>query len=87
LSIFFEILQKHSLSSLPSDPSWKLDILGHNCHPLGMDCKQVVILKQTHKVGLSCLLEGKDSMALERKISLHIKKEKTQILQIAPGTN
>ncbi len=35
-----------------------------------MDCTQIGILKKTHKVGLSCFLECKNSMALETKISL-----------------
>ena len=36
-----------------------------------MDGAQVGVLKQTNKVRLSSLLEGKHSMALETQISLH----------------
>ena len=42
-----------------------------------MDGAQVGVLKQANKVGLSSLLEGKHSMALEAKISLHGSSRKT----------
>lgn len=37
-----------------------------------MDCTEVCVLEQTHKVGLSSLLQGKDSRALETQISLEV---------------
>ncbi len=70
LIFWFFFLQYKSSGPLASDAPGKLDVLGHYSHPLCMDCTQIGILKKTHKVGLSCLLECKNSMALETKISL-----------------
>ena len=60
------------LSTLATDAASQLDVLGHDCHTLGMDSTQVGILKQTHQVGLGSFLECHDSRGLEAKVSLEI---------------
>lgn len=67
------------LSTLTPDPPSQLDILGHDCNTLGMDGTEIGVLKQTHEVCLSCLLESQHSMALETQISLKTKKKKWPI--------
>ena len=62
------------LSPLAANPPSQLNVLGHDGHALGMDGAQVSVLEQTNKVCLCSLLESKDSMALETKISLHNKE-------------
>jgi hypothetical protein len=73
--LVFFFLQYKSSGPLSSDAPGKLDVLGHYSHPLCMDCTQIGILKKTHKVGLSCFLECKNSMALETKISLQTRNK------------
>jgi hypothetical protein len=41
------------LRALASDAAGKLDVLGHNCHTLGVDGGKVGVLKKTYKVSLS----------------------------------
>ena len=50
----------------------KLDILGHDCHTLGVDGTQVCIFKETDEVGLRSFLQGQDSSGLETEIRLEI---------------
>ena len=57
-----------ALSALSTDAAGELDILGHDGHPLGMDSCQVCVLKQTHQVGLSGLLQCQDRAALEAQV-------------------
>lgn len=45
-----------SLCSLPSDPPRKLDVLGHDRDPLGVNGTQVGVLKQADEVSLTCFL-------------------------------
>jgi len=61
-----------SLSTLASDSSGQLDVLGHDGNALGVDGAQVGVLKQANQVGLRSFLEGTDSSALETKISLEV---------------
>ena len=60
------------LGSLASDSAGKLDVLWHDGHPLSMNCCQVGVLKESHKISLSCLLEGQHSTGLEAQVSLEI---------------
>ena len=60
------------LSSLSTDPPGKLDVLGHDGDPLGVDGAQVGVLKQTNKVGLAGLLESHDGGGLESEVSLEV---------------
>ena len=61
-----------SLSSLSTDPPGKLDVLGHDGDPLGMDGTEVGILKESHKVGLTGLLKSHHGRALESQVGLEI---------------
>jgi len=61
-----------SLSTLASDSSGQLDVLGHDSHALGVDGAEVGVLEQTNQVGLRSFLEGTDSSALETQIGLEV---------------
>ena len=60
------------LGTLSTDPSGKLDVLGHDGDPLGMDGAQVGVLEQTNKVGLAGLLQGHHRRALEPQVGLEV---------------
>ena len=60
------------LGSFTTNATSQLDVLGHDSHPLSMDCCQVGILKETHKVSLSRLLKSQDSAGLKPQISLEV---------------
>jgi hypothetical protein len=47
-----------------------MNIFGHDGDPLGMDGTQVGVLEETHEIGLCCLLQSKDRMALETQVTL-----------------
>nr|AFK34563.1 unknown [Lotus japonicus] len=74
--IFFSffLLTKHilQLSPFTTNTSSKLDVLGHNGHPLSMDSTEIGILKQSNKISFSSFLKSKYSMALEPQISLEV---------------
>jgi hypothetical protein len=55
------ITNSRHLRALASDAAGKLDVLGHDCHTLGMDGGKVGILEKTDKVSLSGFLESKNS--------------------------
>ena len=59
-------------SPLAADPPGQLDVLGHDGHPLGMDCTQVGVLEEAHQVCLTGLLKSHHSRALEPQVSLEI---------------
>jgi len=61
-----------SLSTLASDSSGQLDVLGHDGNALGVDGAQVGVLEQANEVGLRSFLEGTDGSALETEISLEV---------------
>jgi histone H3 len=65
-------MKRVGLSPLATDAPGQLDVLGHDGDTLGMDGSQVGVLKETHKVGLSSLLEGEDGRGLEAEISLEV---------------
>ena len=73
-SVFQRIAKCTILNSSPlaSDPPGQLNILGHDGDPLGMDGAEVGVLKETHKISLTGLLECHNSGALEAQISLEI---------------
>ena len=68
----FQKLDSNILSSLSSDSSGKLDVLGHDGDPLGVDGAQVGVLEETDQVSLAGLLERHDSRRLEPQISLEV---------------
>ena len=67
-----ERLSWKKLSSLSSDSSGQLDVLGHDGDSLGVDGAQVGVLKESNKVSLTSLLESHDSRGLESKVSLEV---------------
>ncbi|KAL0913870.1 hypothetical protein M5K25_017362 [Dendrobium thyrsiflorum] len=52
--------------------SIKLDVLGHDGNPFGVDSAQICVFKETNKVCLRCLLQSQHGMALETQIRLEI---------------
>ena len=61
-----------SLSSLATDTTGQLDVLGHDGHSLGVDGAQVGVLKQTNQVSFAGFLQGHDSRALETQVGLEV---------------
>jgi len=49
-----------------------VDVLGHDGHPLGVDCCQVGVLEQAHQVGLGGLLQGQHGAGLEAQVGLEV---------------
>lgn len=49
------------LGAFATDTASQLDILWHDGNTLSMDSTQVGVLKETNKVSLCCLLQGKNS--------------------------
>jgi hypothetical protein len=64
--------QAADLGPFATDTASELNILGHDCHTLGVDCTQVGILEKTDQVRLSSLLEGEDSSRLETKVRFEV---------------
>jgi len=60
------------LSTLATDSSGKLDVLGHDGDTLGVDGAQVSVLKQANEVSLRSLLQSHDSAGLETQVSLEV---------------
>jgi hypothetical protein len=56
--------------SLSSDSAGQLDVLGHDCDSLGVDCTQVGIFEEPDQVGFSRLLQGQHCLALEPQVAL-----------------
>ena len=61
-----------SLSSLSSDPSSQLDVLGHDRDSLGVDRAQVGVLEQADQIALAGFLQSHDGSALEPQVSLEV---------------
>jgi len=61
---------KLNLTALSTDTTGQLNVLGHDGNTFGVNGTQVGILKETHKVGLSCLLKSKNSRSLKTQITL-----------------
>lgn len=55
------------LSALSTDAACQLDVFGHNSDTLGMDGTQVSVLKQTHQVCLTSLLQGTNTNNISSK--------------------
>mmetsp|Transcript_10853 Transcript_10853/g.27292 ORF Transcript_10853/g.27292 Transcript_10853/m.27292 type:complete len:242 (+) Transcript_10853:561-1286(+) len=60
------------LSALTTDAAGKLDVLGHDGDPLGVNRAQVGVLKEPDEVGLRRLLEREHGGALEPEIGLEV---------------
>ena len=64
--------QFQRLGTLPTDPSGKLDVLGHDGDTLGVDGAEVGVLEQPDQVGLAGLLQGHHGRALEPQVGLEV---------------
>ena len=62
----------HCLSSLSTDTTGQLDVLGHDGDTLRVDSAQVGVLKETYEVSLRCLLQGHDGRGLEAQVGLEV---------------
>ena len=60
------------LGTFSTDPPGKLDVLGHDGDPLGVDGAQVCVLEETHQVRLAGLLKSHHSRALEPQVGLEV---------------
>ena len=65
--------------SFSLDAASELDVLGHDGDTLGVDGAQVGVFEETDQVGLSSLLEGQHSGALEAEGSLEILSDFTDL--------
>ena len=62
----------HFLSAFSTDSAGQLDVLGHDGDALGVDGAEVGVLKETHEVGLTGLLESHHGGALEAEVGLEV---------------
>ena len=60
------------LSSLATDSSGQLNVLGHNGDPLGVDGAEVGVFEQSDQVGLAGFLQSHHGGALEAQVSLEV---------------
>jgi len=60
------------LGTLSSDSSGQLDVLGHDCDPLGVDGTQVGVLEKSDQISLASLLKGPNGGTLESQVSLEV---------------
>lgn len=63
------------LSTLSTDATSKLDVLGHDGDSLGVDSAQVGVLEKSNKVSLRRLLQSKNGRALESELSLKVLRD------------
>ena len=70
------MLHRIGLSTFSTDTTRQLNIFGHDGNPLGVDCTQIGVLKQTNQIRLSSFLKSKNGVALEPQISLSNTKPK-----------
>ena len=72
VSLAAAIASAGALGPFSSDPPGELDVLWHDGYPLSMDGAQVGILEEPDEVGLGCLLESHDGVALETKVGFEV---------------
>ena len=58
--------------SLSTDTSCQLNVFGHNCDSLGVDCAQICVFEESYHVRFSCFLYCKDGLRLEPQVCLHL---------------
>ncbi|KAK2970984.1 hypothetical protein RJ640_029538 [Escallonia rubra] len=63
---------RNSLSPFTADSASKLDVLGHDGDPLGMNGAQIGVLEETHQVRLRRLLQSCHGGALEPEVRLEV---------------
>jgi hypothetical protein len=51
--------------SVTTDAFSQLEVLGHDCHSLGVDSAEIGVLEERNEIGLGCFLESQDSLTLE----------------------
>ncbi|KVI00645.1 hypothetical protein Ccrd_021110 [Cynara cardunculus var. scolymus] len=59
-------------SPLATDPSSKLNILGHNRHSLGVNRTKISVLEKPDQISLRGFLERSDGATLKPQIGLEI---------------
>ena len=69
---FWRERKRERLRALASDAAGELDVLGHDGHALGVDGRQVGVLKEADQVGLGRLLERQDGGSLEAEVGLEV---------------
>lgn len=77
-------------SPLPPDTPSELNVFGHDGNTLGMNCTQVGVLKQSHKICFCCLLQCQHRVTLETQIRLQIsqkKKNRCTVTTTSKGIN
>ncbi len=47
------------------------NVFRHNCHTLGVDCREIRVFEKRHHISLGCLLQCEDGCALESKVGFH----------------
>ena len=55
--LYVGCVRLEELGTLSTDTASKLDVLGHDGDPLGVDCAQVGVLEETHQISLAGLLK------------------------------
>ena len=70
--VVWTICLQTSLSALSTNAAGQLDILGHDCHSLGVNGAQIGVLEQTNKISFAGLLQSHNSRTLEAEIGLEI---------------
>ena len=66
-----------ALGTLAADAPCQLDVLGHDCHALGVDGGKVGVLKQPDQVGLGRLLQRQHRRRLEAQVGLEVLRDLT----------
>ena len=61
-----------SSSSFATNSAGELDVFGHDGHPLGVDCTEIGVFEESHKVCLACFLKRHHSWALESEFGLEV---------------
>ena len=64
--------QASNLRSFTTDSASQLNVLGHDRNALSVDRAQVGVLKESHEVSLTSLLQSQNSTSLESKIRFEI---------------
>ena len=59
---------RNSIVALTTNTSCQDDVLGHERDAVGVQRAQVGVLEHVRHVGLSCLLQGQQSLALEAEL-------------------
>jgi len=72
LFLLYYISVSSCLRALATDAAGQLDVLGHDGDALGVNGAQVGVLKETNQVGLACLLQRRDGLALKTQVGLEV---------------